>query len=226
MSLVEAKIWLIDFSDTLVTGSKTWAFEHVFPQIIHENALPFDEQAFSDITLAAQQKANETRDDAIVLDEMFARLNWPDHLKGELIRRVFDLYEPQLFEDTIPFLEKLKRANQKLYIVSNTTQAPEIAQRLGIDQYFDDILTPANCEDAEPKPDIALWRCLKDRLGSDNRQLVDSGIVVGDDPWSDGTFAARSGLSCWIIDRKKRMISLKQQIPVKWAETLLDIAVE
>lgn len=223
---MEAKIWLIDFSDTLVTGSKTWAFEYVFPQLIRENNLPFDEQSFKKITLAAQQKANETQNDAVVLNEMFVRLNWPDHLKAELIRRVFDLYEPQLFDDTIPFLEKLKQTEQKPIIVSNTRNAPEIAQRLGIDKYFDHILTPAMCDSAAPKPDIALWTCLKHRLSLPDRSLLESAIVIGDDPWSDGAFATRCGLPCWIVDRNKRMASLRQQISVKWAHSLLEIPVK
>ncbi len=217
-------IWLFDFSDTLVTGSKTWAFDHAFPDLIHENNLPFDPVSFHKITLKAQQKANETQDEAAVLDEMFASLQWPDHLKKELLKRTFEFYRPKLFDDTIPFLEKLRQARQALFILSNTNQAPELAHEFGISHYFESIITPKSCGGAARKPDIALWDCLTKQMSTD-KLSANTAIIVGDDPWSDGAFASKIGLPCWIIDRSQRMESLRGQHPVRWVQSLLEIPV-
>jgi FMN phosphatase YigB (HAD superfamily) len=217
-------IWLLDFSDTLVTGSKTWAFEHAFPALIRENNLPFDPVSFNEITLRAQQKASESQNEAVVLDEMFAALHWPDHLKKELLKRTFELYRPKLFDDTIPFLDKIRHAGQKLFIVSNTSEASELAHEFGIDKYFELILTPKTCGCAG-KPDTALWECLLSKwkpMSTFDKQAV---TVVGDDPWSDGLFATRIGLNYWIIDRGQRMTSLRKHTTARWVQSLLEIPV-
>ena len=214
--------WLLDFSDTLVSGTKTWAFEHAFPSIIQQNHLPFDEASFRQITLQAQERANMIGNDLLVLDEMFAQLGWPDHLKKELLRRTFEEFAPTLFEDTIPFLSRLQEAGQRVYLLSNTNDAPQLLENFGIDHYLQQIITPERCGGVAGKPGTALWDCLIEKEGG---AILDTAVVVGDDPWSDGAFAEACGFKCWIVDRGQRFTSLHATLPFEWVKSLLEIPI-
>ena len=216
-------IWLLDFSDTLASGSKTWAFEYAFPTIIAEHHLPVDEVAFRDATLFAQKRARETDDESLVLTELFVRLNWPDHLKPELTRRIFEECAAELYEDTLPFLERLRQASQTVYVVSNTNDTAQLLDQFGLTHYFQEIVTPERSGGLPGKPSRAMWDYLVSQAGD---APLDSAIVVGDDPWSDGAFAEACGLQCWIIDRTGRLESLYDTMPFGWARSLLDIPFE
>lgn len=210
--------WLIDFDDTLAVGPNTWALTRVLPDIIDAHGLPFDEARFTGVSLRAQQLANETNNDEVILDEMFRQLGWPTDLKQELLTRMYKEYVPALYADTLPFLKQL--AGQTVFIVSNNNHAPQIAHQLGIAGYVSDIFTPKRCDNARAKPRRDMWDYIVAQGLADERE---PGIVIGDDPWSEGAFADACGFDCWIIDRLNRYASLRPRYAYHWGQSLLEI---
>ena len=215
--------WLLDFSDTLASGSKTWAFEHAFPSMIAEYHLPVDEEVFRNATLQAQKRAREIDDESVVLNELIVKLSWPDELKHELVRRIFEECTAELYEDTLPFLEKLHQASQTVYIVSNTNDTPQLLEKFGITHYFRQIVTPETSGGGTGKPSRDMWDYLIRQVGD---EVIAPAVVVGDDPWSDGAFAEACSLPCWIVDRTGRLTSLYNTLPFGWVRSLLDIPIQ
>lgn len=212
--------WILDFDDTLVVGPNTWAIEKALPTFIEEYQLPYQAEQFGAVLLEAQrQGAQDDKGDDEVLNFVFATLNWPDNLKDELTDRVFKQYVPALFPDTLAFLEQLKAADQRLYIVSNNNYAPMLAEQLGIHAYFEAIYTPKQSQ-ARPKPHRGMWEALQQTHSLETGAVVQ---IVGDDPWSDGQFALTCGADCWIIDRLERYQQLHTTMPFQWVTSLLHI---
>jgi HAD superfamily hydrolase (TIGR01549 family) len=210
--------WLIDFDDTLAVGPNTWALTRVLPDMIDAHGLPFDETRFTAASLEAQRLANETNNDEVILDEMFRQLGWPTELKRDLLTRMYNEYVPSLYEDTRPFLEQL--AGEIVFLVSNNDHAPQLAQQLGIASYFNGIFTPQLCDSARAKPQRDMWDYV---VAQGLADAGEKGIVVGDDPWSEGAFADACGFDCWIIDRLERYTNLNARYPYHWGRSLLDI---
>lgn len=213
--------WILDFDDTLAVGPTTWALTVILPEIVAANNLPFDQLRFTEATLRAQEIAGETSDDQAILDEMFRELDWPTHLKQDLVARMYKEYQPGLYDDTLRFLQRLKDAGHTALVISNNNYAPHIAQQLGIDQYVAEIFTPKVCGGLRTKPERDMWDYVVAQ-GLVNADVPV--IVVGDDPWSEGAFADNVGQSCWILDRMGRYSSLHARYPsYQWATGLDDI---
>lgn len=213
--------WLIDFDDTLAVGPNTWALTRVLPNIIATHSLPFDEARFTTASLHAQQLANETNNDEVILDEMFRQLGWPPNLKQELLTRMYEEYVPALYGDTLPFLKQL--AGQTVFIVSNNDYAPQLVQQLGIADYCNGIFTPKSCDNARAKPQRDMWEYI---VGQSLAPKNASAIVIGDDPWSEGAFADACGFECWILDRLGRYTNLHPNHTYHWGRSLLDIDIQ
>jgi FMN phosphatase YigB (HAD superfamily) len=212
--------WIIDFDDTLVLGPNTWAFAEVLPSFIQEHRLPYDKEHFDAVMLKAQQQANEGAGEQAMLDYVFGTLQWPASLGSQLVNRVFNEYTPHLFADTRSFLDSALAHSDTLYMVSNNNYAPTIAQNLGIADCFTAIYTPQHCQGARPKPHPDMW----ERLCTDYPHLeARTCCVVGDDPWSDGSFAHQCGIPCWIVDRLGRYYTLHTEMPFRWATSLAEI---
>ena len=211
-------IWLIDFDDTLAVGPNTWALTRILPELIQAHGIPYEESRFTAVSLRAQQRANETNNDEAILDEMFQQLGLPPSLKDELLSRMYQEYVPRLYEDTLPFLERL--AGKTVFIISNNNHTPQIAQQLGVADYVSDILTPKRCNNARLKPQRDMWDYVLAQGLADERE---AGMVIGDDPWSEGPFADACGFDCWIIDRLNRYASLRPPLPYRLGQSLLEI---
>ena len=209
--------WLFDFDDTLVLGPNTWAFEVAMPEFIEKYELPYEKEKFDNVMLEAQKRGAEDASEAELLNYVFGELNWRDELKQELVNRVFYEYTPHLFDDTLQFLQAIRDKNQQMFIISNNQHVHPIAEKLGIADYFEAIYAPVVNAGLKPKPAVDLWK----KLQSDYN-LTDLANVrmVGDDPWSDGTFSQRCGFSCWILDRLNRYTSLHANLPYRWINTL------
>ena len=193
--------FILDFDDTLALGPNTWAFETVLPELIKQHNLPYEPVLFAGVMLKAQEESNLTGDEAAILDYVFGTLGWPDNLKQALVHRVFNEYQPALFPDTLPFLERKK--GETLLMVSNNNYAPQMAEALGIADYFRAIITPKSSgKSAKPRHDM--WEAVKEFVADE------SVTMIGDDPWSDGLFSQGHGsASCYILDRLNRYTSLQ-----------------
>jgi HAD superfamily hydrolase (TIGR01549 family) len=209
--------WLLDFDDTLVLGPNTWAFQEVLPDLIRSNKLPYDKALFDEVTLKAQQKANEDISEEELLNELFATLQWPDELKSELVHRIYNGYEPHLFDDVIPFLEQIQATGHQIYLITNNNYAPQIAENIGIKAYFSAIVTPKQ-SGVRHKPHPDMWNVIQSEY-----KIEGETIMVGDDPWSDGIFAQQAGIPCWIVDRLARYTSLHEELPYRWVRSLSEI---
>jgi FMN phosphatase YigB (HAD superfamily) len=210
----------LDFDDTLVSGMNTWALVNVLPDLIREHGLPYDETHYREGLLAALESASQNLDESRILDDLFAILEWPDALKATLMSRVFGQFSPEIFEDTVSFLDRMKAAGHHLYIVSNNNQAEEIIVSLGLGNYFDAVFTPQKCGVERGKPTGEMWKVLARQL--EPLEMNDA-CFVGDDPFSDGVFADVSGIPCYIIDRTGLYTTLYPDPSYRWVQSLAEI---
>lgn len=214
--------WIFDFDDTLVVGPNTWAIEVALPAFIQEHQLPYDQNHFMAVLLEAQRQAAQNKNEDELLNYVFASLNWSNELKLQLVERVFNQYVPSLFSDTTSFLDELKAANHNLSIISNNNHAPMLAEKFGIRDYFEAIYTPKAAH-TPPKPHLAMWDIWQQNHMNSHILEIQ---FVGDDPWSDGTFALGCGVTCWIVDRLARYQTLHSSMPFHWVASLADIQFE
>lgn len=215
--------WFLDFDDTLVSGSTTWGLEHAVPQLIREHQLPYNPEAFQSAALVAQQQINGGIEIDAVLTELFDKLGWPQNLRQSLIKSVLSAYQPAIFEDALPFLNRLREKGHAIYVISNNARAPEIAASMGLHNYMTALFTPAMFPGTKSKPHRSIW----DSILAKYPQIdVAQSVIVGDDPWSDGAFAEACGLKCWIVDRRASFTTLYNQKPYRWVTTLADIEIE
>jgi FMN phosphatase YigB (HAD superfamily) len=210
--------WFVDFDDTLVVGPVTWAFEHAFPTLIRKHQLPYDAQKFEQAVLWGQEKSADDGNELMVLMRVFEMMGWSNNHIDELRHMVFNEYIPTVFDDTPAFLERVK--SDPVYILSNNNHAPEIAAQLGIHDRFQAIFTPRICGDVGKKPQRDMWDYIVSQGIS-----VDDAVMIGDDPWSEGTFSTRCGIQCCIVDRMKRFTSFYNQFPYKWVQSIAEIQV-
>jgi FMN phosphatase YigB (HAD superfamily) len=212
--------WFLDFDDTLALGPITWALRDVFPRMITDNQLPFDEVKFNTIVLNAQQQANEANaDEAAILNDVFGAMGWPEHLKKWLVNEIYSGYKVALFDDALPFLRRLKTGQHAIFLLSNNNHAPDMLHYLGIAEFFDSVYTPKLCADARAKPNRDMWDYI---LGQ--KALNGDGVaLVGDDPWADGAFADDCRIQCWILDRMGRYAAIQDDKPYRFVGSFTEI---
>ena len=134
--------WFLDFDDTLVTGSLTWAMESAFPKLISEHGLSCDLLQLDQAVLKAQRDADHNIAPERVVHELFVTMGWPEVLEQALFSDILSNYQPTLFEDTLPFLEQLRAWGCRAFIISNNPRSVASVQRLNIRDYFTDVITP------------------------------------------------------------------------------------
>lgn len=214
--------WLVDFDETLATSSITWAFQDAFPKFTREHGLRYDAARLEQVMLVLQERITQNPDVDSLLHFLFEQMDWPAHLEKPFLADLMSGYQPALFDDALPFLERLRDKKRQVYIVSNNRRTPDHVRLLGVESYISGIFTPFVCEGTQPKPHASLWEyLLKEALDVD----PETSVVVGDDPWSDGAFADACGLTCWIIDRRNRFASLRGERPYRWIQSLHEIPV-
>jgi FMN phosphatase YigB (HAD superfamily) len=212
--------WLLDFDETLASGSITQAIQHAFPKFIHEHQLSSNMASLVPLLLTLQQRASQNPDPVPLLDVLFEQMGWPHAYQNQLLEDLWTNYQPVLFEDTVPFLVSLREKQQRIYIVSNNPRTLENAHTVQIKHLVDQIFTPQSCPDTHPKPHRSLWEyILAHEIDVDPATTT----VVGDDPWSDGAFADQCGLRCWIVDRLDRFTELRSQNAYQWVRSLNQI---
>jgi len=203
--------WFLDFDETLVIGPISYSFETALPRLIRDNNLSHDQARLDAALLLGQEQAASGMGDMEILQVLFDEMGWPHHLKQQLSRDVFEHYTPALFEDTLPFLERVG----SIYVLSNNNRAPEIAAQLGITPYIKDFFTPKLCGVSVGKPQRDLWDFVSATYD------VKDALLVGDDPWSDGVFASVCGIDCILVDRLDRFAHLTQYRRVRTLGAIL-----
>lgn len=196
---------LLDFDDTLAVGPMTWGVEQFLPDLMARHGLTVDPDRLDAALLRAQQSAAARFDESRILVDFLTDLGWPDALQAELAAAARADFAFTLYPDTVSFLTGLRDRGIRIFVVSNNNRSPRIATELGIADYIEAFFTPRMDPTWRPKPDRSLYDAVRARvpeIGPENT------VMVGDDPWSDGAFAAAADLSCWIVDRRGRYGSL------------------
>jgi FMN phosphatase YigB (HAD superfamily) len=216
----DIQTWLVDFDETLAIGSLTWALQYGFPKFSREHQLNYDEDRVQQIMLLLQERSRQEPDTPALLTALFDMMNWPRSLQNQFLADLRSSYHPVLFEDTLPFLEKLHKDRRRVYIVSNNKRTPEHMKLLHIDEYINGVFTPHICPNTQPKPHSSLWEYITKQEIEIDPQTTG---VIGDDPWADGAFAETCDLPCWIVDRTKRFSKMYAQKPYHWVKSLQEI---
>ena len=212
--------WFIDFDETLATGSISWAFEWAFPKLIREHRLRADDALLAQAVLTAQERSSANLAPQAILHELFETMGWDSSLEAALFDDILTNYRPQLFDDALPFLTRLKALNRRVFVVSNNRLSRKFVKLLEIEEHITGIYTPEKYPGTQPKPHRSLWDCV---LAADDQVNASNSVFVGDDPWSDGAFADNCGLRCWIVDRAGRFSDNYNQQQYQWVRSLLDI---
>ncbi len=220
--MTEQETWLIDFDDTLATGNLTWAAQYAFPKFVRENQLAYDLELLGDVMVRLQARQHQNVALQVLLDELFDTMRWPNQLQQTLMDDLMNSYKPTLFDDVIPFLQRLEQRNHRVIILSNNPHTLDNVGALGIDRYVDKIYTPYNAPNTQPKPHPSLWAHILSDLGEIDPATA---TIVGDDPWSDGSFADSCGLSCWLVDRTGRLTGKVSANGWRWVRSLEEISV-
>ena len=100
-------------------------------------------------------------------------------LVAEMVRRDAELLiaNARLFDDVIPFLDKLRARGIKIAIVSNCTENTRpLLTSLGVDVLADALIL--SCEVGAAKPAAEIFRCALDRLGV----AAEAAVFVDDQP--------------------------------------------
>ena len=105
----------------------------------------------------------------------------PEHpgLVGEMVRRDQELLlaNARLFDDSVPFLEKLRARGIKIAVVSNCTENTRpLLVSLGVDALADALVL--SCEVGAAKPAAEIFQCALDRLGV----TAEAAVFVDDQP--------------------------------------------
>lgn len=214
--------WIIDFDETLASGNITWALQSVFPSFIARHQLPVDRERLASKILELQEVASRNPNPVPLLAALFETMGWPSELQSQLLEELFAHDKPELFDDALLFLERLRSAGHRVLIVSNNPRTLNQVPLLGLESQIDGVFTPHNTPGTLPKPDRSMWDyIIRQNLDIDPENT----IVVGDDPWSEGSFAATCGLHCWIVDRMDRFSKLSDTPTYLRVRSLLEIPV-
>jgi putative hydrolase of the HAD superfamily len=126
-------------------------------------------------------------------------LPFGDRLAEAFYRTFTDVSNYRLFPDAVPMLERLRRADLTLGVVSNFEEWLErLLESLDVIPYFE-VRVISGVEGYE-KPDVRLFELALDRVGVEAAESV----YVGDHPFFDTQPASAVGMFAVLIDRRGR----------------------
>jgi len=126
-------------------------------------------------------------------------LPFGDGLAEAIYRTFTDLSNYRLFPDVTPALDRLRRAQLKLGLVSNFEGwLDRLLETLGVTPYFD-VRVISGIEGVE-KPDPRIFRLALERTGA----AANESMYVGDNPSFDVEPAESLGMSAVLLDRRGR----------------------
>lgn len=194
----------------------------VFPRLIQKHKLNYDTEKLNQALMVAQAESVNNLDAQSLLEGVFKAMDWPEMLAKPFLQELQTNYQPKLYDDAIPFLQKLQQHNKTVYILSNNPLSVKRTEYFGLLPYVEAALTPDTLPGAPRKPDAKVWDAL---LTICPDLTKESATIVGDDPWAEGAFADVCGLPCWIIDRHQRYRTLYDTKPYHWVSSLNDIVI-
>jgi len=215
------RYWFLDCDETLVQSSYSWGMKVAFPNLMERHQLQFDRVKIEHAMNVVLQQTSDKSDILTITTAFFKELDWSNDWVNELLDDFRTNFKPSLFDDTIPFLEKLKKQNEVVSVISNNVHATNILKEVSIDAYMDYVITPSICG-CEPKPHISLWNYVKKVIPNIDIQNC---IMIGNDKKIDGLFADRCGIHCCIIDRNRNSNTHPQDNKYQWVSSLLEISV-
>jgi putative hydrolase of the HAD superfamily len=126
-------------------------------------------------------------------------LPFGDRLAEAFYRTFTDVSNYRLFPDVVPMLERLRREELTLGVVSNFEEWLErLLESLGVIPFFE-VRVISGVEGYE-KPDVRLFELALDRVGVEAAESV----YVGDHPFFDTEPASAVGMFAVLIDRRGR----------------------
>jgi putative hydrolase of the HAD superfamily len=133
------------------------------------------------------------------LTEVGAPRDEHDHLFERLYGRFTDLATYRLHPDAVPVLDRLRKTDLTLGLISNFEEWLErLLEALEVAHYFD--ITVISGVEGVEKPDPEIFRIAMDRAGVPPEESV----YVGDHPFFDVDPAREAGLLPVLIDRRGR----------------------
>lgn len=106
----------------------------------------------------------------------------------------------QLYEDTLPALNRLAAAGVRVGIVSNHVwRLPEVVEALGLRPLVDTVITSARVGYRKPHP--AIYRAALDALGCEAADV----LFVGDNPVADVDGPRAAGMRALLLDRSAKV---------------------
>lgn len=210
----------IDFDDTLVMGVQSWVLSSILPALLKEHDIVFDAEQFNQELLKAIEASNQSYALEEIGLNLFKEMTWPPHILKTIFNEIQTSYQPILYEDAMPFLERLLKADIAICIISNNPHAAHDAPGLGLTAVVQAVITPDKEGVILPKPSTTIWTHLQNQFEDID---VGQSFVVGDDPWTDGAFATAIDLPCFLVDREQRFRSLYETSPHVWVQSLDEI---
>jgi putative hydrolase of the HAD superfamily len=133
------------------------------------------------------------------LTEVGAPRSEHDHLFERLYERFTDLATYRLHPDAVPVLDRLRKTDLTLGLISNFEAWLErLLEALEVAHYFD--VTVISGVEGVEKPDPEIFRLAVERAAVPPREAV----YVGDHPFFDVDAAREAGLVPVLIDRRGR----------------------
>ncbi|XP_069984249.1 haloacid dehalogenase-like hydrolase domain-containing protein 3 isoform X2 [Penaeus vannamei] len=112
----------------------------------------------------------------------------------------------ELFDGTIPFLEKISNRTSKLGVISNSDdRLDEILRQLGVRHYFDFVLCSYNVKVAKPDPEIFQHAL----VAAGGKIKPSEALHIGDDLQRDYLGARASGWQSFLVRNNYPLICEK-----------------
>jgi len=139
---------------------------------------------------------------------MFAYLHLEPNIK-EFYDALFREYPPRkewrLYDETIPFLEKLKKSGMKIGLLSNwDLGARDILDKLGLTKYFDSIVISSEIEIEKPAKGAFLHSMNELKVSPEET------FYVGDNYFDDVMGGNKVGLKVFLINRTEKQSPHKE----------------
>ncbi|MGH2663519.1 MAG: HAD family hydrolase [Actinomycetota bacterium] len=133
------------------------------------------------------------------LTEVGVPTNEHDRIFERLYARFTDLSTYRLHPDAVPVLERLRKADLTLGLISNFEAWLErLLEALEVGHYFD--VTVISGVEGVEKPDPRIFRIALERAGVE----AEHSVYVGDHPVFDVQAASEAGMVAVLVDRRGR----------------------